>query len=173
MREPGWITKAEAAALNHCDPRTIERKAAAGKIASTARPGFPTLYWQADVEKLQQTGTGEVRTGVLEPGPAGNGNGSHTSDVSNAQIARVPDPVHQLCALLVQLLTAGPIGPTGPTGGPTGPTPPTVYVTVQEAAAILGLPQVDVRRLVDEGDLKARLTGRGGMRIRRKDLEAL
>jgi excisionase family DNA binding protein len=55
----------------------------------------------------------------------------------------------------------------------TPPPPPALYVTVKEAAEILGLPQADVRRLIQDGDLNHRVTGRGGIRIRRRDLEQL
>ena len=178
MREPGWITKAEAATLLDCDERTIERRARAGRIASKGKPGFQTLYLAADVEKLQQAGSGEVRTGILEPGPAGNGNGNG----SHRAIARVStadeDPIRQLAALVVQALTAGPIGPTGPTDAPTGPTlaekvTENPFLTIAEAAAYVRLPAVDIRRACESGELTARKTSRGGWRIRRRDVEAL
>lgn len=172
MIEAGWITKRDAATLAEVDERTIERKARAGKIASKRRPGFPTWYWQADVEMLRQTGSQEVRTGLLTAGPNGNGNG-HSAIAS----PRSPAPLTEawfmdVLQALRGALTQGPIGPTGPTAAPTGPTAETYYVTVQEAAAILGLPQTDVRALVHDGDLFHRVTSRGGIRIRRKDLEA-
>lgn len=166
MREPGWITKSEAAKILDCDPRTIERKAAAGKIASQARPGFPTWYWQADVEKLQQTGTGEVRTGVLES-VMGNGNGMQT------HVSTSPHMPPSLQAVFVEVLqalraalTQGPIGPTGPTDGSTGPTP--AYVGKADALALVGISDRELRRAVQAGEVKMR-----GRRYRRTDLEAL
>jgi len=140
MREPGWITKAEAAQLLGVEQRTIERRARAGRIDARARPGFPTLYRQADVEILLQGGSGEVRTGILEPGRAGNGNGAAGGLVSATPREFSPqaneDLIRQFFTTVVQALHA-PIGPTGPTAGPTGPT--AAYVDKAEALAIAGV----------------------------------
>ena len=177
MREDGWITKAEAAALLNCDERTIERKARAGKIASKQRPGFPTLYLQAAVEILRQAGSGEVRTGILEPVPPANGNGL---TYPNLVVGRDPDkltaaddPIRQLAAAFRAFLLA-PIGPTGPTIAPTGPTPETLWVDVEEAAGLLGWELRDVRNAVRTGELEARnkhLRDWHRWRIRRSSLK--
>jgi len=171
MREPGWITKAEAAQLLDVDERTIERRARAGRIGARAKPGFPTLYRQADVEILKQTSPGEVRTGILEVGPAGNGNGSgavaHRRDGSSTFESRLAD----LLQVLIATLTHAPIGPTGPTDGPTGPTRETSFLTITEASAFTGLTQAFLKRMIAQGTLTA-IKDRG-WKIRRKDLEAL
>lgn len=171
MTPDEWITKAQAAAILQVDERTIERRARAGRINAKARPGFPTLYLAADVEMLTQTGSHEVRTGLLTPDPTGNGNG-HGAVAS----LRRPAPLTEawfvdVLQALRGALTHAPIGPTGPTAGPTGPT--TLFLTIPEAAAYAGLPATDIRRACEGGELPARKTGRGGWRIRRKDLEAL
>jgi len=171
MREEGWITKTEAAALLGVDERTIERRARAGRIQSKQRPGFPTVYRAADVEILRQAGRGEVQTGLLETGPARNGNG-HGAQLGNSQLQTVADdPIRQLAALVVQALTHGPTGPTGPTTATTGPTVPALFLTLDEAAAYTGLSTWYLRVQIKRGTLPAVRTR--GWRIRRKDLEAL
>lgn len=169
MKEPGWITKAEAATVLGVDERTIERRARDGRIESKARPGFPTLYLATDVEILRQGTPADVRTGRVEPGTVGNGNGHSALAHQRAQPSHLDDLLAQVLQAALSHLSIAPTGPTGSTDAPTGPT---LYVTVKEAAAILGLPQTDVRALIHDGDLPHRLTSRGGIRIRRKDLEA-
>jgi hypothetical protein len=170
MREEGWITKAEAAAILQVDARTIERRARAGRIASKGRPGFPTVYRAADVEILRQTGSGEVQTGVLATSQAGNGNG-HGAAISNIATSdknyrTAEDPIRQLAALVVQALRQDPMGPTGPTIAPTGPT--AAYVDKAAALVIAGVSYGELRAAVQAGEVKQR-----GRRYRRKDLEAL
>lgn len=166
MSDDGWITKAQAAARLDCDERTIERRARAGRITAKARPGFATLYRAADVEMLAQTASGEVHTGLLEPGPgaASNGNGAGLAvRGSSAPIeALLVDVLHAVRAAL----TPGSTGPTGPTNGPTGPT--AAYVAKPEALALAGVSDAELRRAVQAGEVKMR-----GRRYRRKDVEAL
>lgn len=170
MIEEGWITKAQAAAQLGCDERTIERRARAGRISAKARLGFPTLYLATDVEMLRQTGGQEVRTGLLEHGAAGNGNGHgrQTAELTKSSLLNNSgeDPIRQLAALVVQALTHPPIGPTGPTSAPTGPT--AAYVDKAAALAIAGVSYGQLRAAVQAGEVKQR-----GCRYRRQDLEAL
>jgi hypothetical protein len=166
MSDDGWITKTQAAAILGVDERTIERRARAGRISAKARLGFPTLYLATEVEMLRQTGSQDVRTGILETGPAGNGNG-HGAVAS----LRSPAPLSEAWFVDVlqafrAALTHGPIGPTGPTSAPTGPT--TAYVDKAEALAIAGVSYGELRAAVRAGEVKQR-----GRRYRRKDLEAL
>jgi hypothetical protein len=169
MREDGWITKTEAAALLGVDERTIERRARAGRISARARLGFPTLYLAADVEKLRQTGNGEVRTGLLEHGSDGNGNGHGGAIPATQNLDKfnpaADDPIRQLAAAFRAFLLA-PTGPTGPTAAPTGPT--AAYVDKAEALAIAGISYGALRAAVQAGEVKQR-----GRRYRRPDLEAL
>lgn len=179
MREEGWITKAEAAALLDVDERTVERKARAGKIASKQRPGFPTLYLQAAVEILRQAGSGEVRTGILEPVPPANGNGlTYPNLVGGRDLDKLTgsdDPIRQLAAAFRAFLLA----PTGPTDGPTGPTSENPFLTLAEAAAARRVSERLLLRWIRTGKLDAEREPRSqwsaadrGWRIRRKDLEA-
>jgi hypothetical protein len=166
MIEKGWITKAQAAERLGVDERTIERRARAGRISAKARLGFPTLYLATDVENLARTGSQDVRTGLLEPGQAGNGNGHGAYIQTGIKNIPADDPIRQLAALVVQALTQGPIGPTGPTVAPTGPTP--AYVDKAEALVITGVSYGQLRKAVKAGEVKQR-----GTRYRRTDLEAL
>ncbi len=169
--EPGWITKRDAATLAGVDERTIERKARAGKLNARARPGFPTLYWAADVEKLAQMSPQEVRTGVLTAGTAGNGNG-HGAQLVNSQLHTVADdPLRQLAALVVQALTQPSTGPTGPTLAPTGPTAERPVLTLDEAVAASGWSRAYLLRQIKGGTLPAEKDR--GWKIRRRDLEQL
>lgn len=165
---PEWITKAHAAAILDCDERTIERRARAGRIASRAKPGRPTLYRAEDVEGLRLGTPPEVRTGILEPLPSVNGNG-------HGAIAalRPPPPTFEdaVVALLQRVDRVFATGATGPTHTPTGPTLPTLFLTVSEASAVSGLSQAYLRRLIREGLLIA-IRDRG-WKIRRRDLEGL
>jgi len=183
--EPGWITKREAATLVAVDERTIERKARAGMIASRRRPGFPTRYWQADVEKWRQTGKGAVQTGVLETVPASNGNGHGALASLRPPASVFEDALVELVQAAQRAFTRAPIGPTGPTEGPTGPTLTPAehaaqYLTLAEAAAHKRVSERLVRRWIREGALPVEREPRSvwtaadrGWRIRRKDLEAL
>jgi hypothetical protein len=167
MIDDGWITKTQAAEQLGCDARTIERRARAGRIGARARPGFPTLYLAADVEKLKQSDPGEVRTGLLESAPAvsSNGNGAvaHRRDGS----APWEGPLTQVLLTVLHTLTHPPTGPTGPTVAPTGATD-SAYVDRTAALAIAGLSDDELRKAVRAGEVKVR-----GRRYRRKDLEQL
>ncbi len=166
MRDPGWWTKAEAAAYLEVDARTIERKARAGRIQARARPGFPTLYRQADLEIVKQASRGEVQTGILEPIAGSNGNGNSRHALQEQKMFPGDDPIRQLAAFVVQALTHAPIGPTGPTHAPTGPTP--AYVDQATALAIAGVSVQALRQAVQAGEVKQR-----GRRYRVQDLEQL
>jgi hypothetical protein len=161
-----WITKAQAAAILGVDERTIERRARAGRIASRGRPGFPTSYLAADVEKLRLATPGEVRTGVLEAGQAvpSNGNGAIAS--LRGRTPSYEEAIVELVQTVQRALTQAATGPTGPTIAPTGPT--AAYVPKTEALAIAGVSDDELRKAVAAGEVKIR-----GRRYRRVDLEAL
>jgi len=175
--EPEWISKRDAATLAGVDERTIERKARAGRINAKARPGFPTLYLKAEVEKLAQTSRQEVRTGFLEavpPGPT-NGNGAIAHQRTRTEIFEEVwvDVLQALRGALAHGAT-GPTagGPTGPTlAAPTGPTAEKLFLTIAEAAAVSGFSQAYLRRKCQAGWSGA--IRDGAWKIRRRDLEAL
>jgi predicted site-specific integrase-resolvase len=173
--EPGWITKADAAALLGVDERTIERRARAGRINAKARPGHPTRYWAADVEKLRQTTPQEVRTGILETVTSASSNGNGAVAHQRHQASPIEALVLEVLQALRGTLAHGPTGPTngatGPTDGPTAPTAPTTWIEIPEAARILGRSQAYVRRQIKAGVLHAERDRT--VKVRRKDLEAL
>ena len=176
MREPGWITKAEAAVLLDVDERTIERRARAGRISAKARPGFPTLYLAADVEMLRQTSPGEVQTGILEAVPPASSNGSGAMAALRRDSSPFEDRLAELLQVVIGAIVHGPTGATGPTGGPTSPTlsaeeRASQYIRLEEAAAIKGFTVARMRRLCQTESVPA-IKDRG-WKIRRKDLEQL
>lgn len=175
--EPDWITKRDAATLAEVDERTIERKARAGKIDSRGRPGFPTRYWRADVEKLRQTAAQEVRTGLVEAVQASPASGNGAIAHQRTRVALFEEVMMDVLHAWHGALTNGATGPTvstvaptGPTattsGGPTAPTPR--YVDRVEALAIAGVSDEELRKAVKAGEVKVR-----GRKYRVKDLEAL
>jgi hypothetical protein len=162
-----WITKAQAAAIMQCDERTIERRARAGRIGARAKPGFPTLYRAADVERLAQTTNQEVRTGILEEVTAVPSNGNGTGASLRARANPYEPALVELVQTLQRVFTDATTGPTGPTIAPTGPTDP-AYVSRAEALAIAGVSDDELRKAVAAGEVKMR-----GRRYRRRDLEQL
>jgi len=176
VREPGWITKAEAAQLLGVDARTVERRARAGLIAARARAGFPTVYAQADVEKLKQTARGEVRTGILETVTATNRNGQGLLPPNNGIVTAGDDPLRQLCALVVQLLTTGPTrSDTGSDRSDTSVVPrledlPS-WVPLTVVAAYSGLTVTYLRRMIKLGTLTA--VKDRGWKVRKQDVATL
>lgn len=163
---PGWITKAQAAAVLGVDVRTIERRARAGRISARAKPGFPTLYSAADVEMLAQTTAQEVRSGIVDAVPAAPANGRGAVAALRRRSSFEALGVEVLHAVRAALTHDGATGPTSPTTGPTGPT--AAYVAKAEALAIAGVSDTELRRAVRAAEVKVR-----GRRYRRKDLEQL
>jgi excisionase family DNA binding protein len=163
--------------------RTLERHAEEWGLAKRQRPqkGRPpvTVYDPDDVARVAADRQSAPAMHVLPAGQTGNGNGRTetptSTHVPTRHYAGADDPSGHLAAaleaVLLRLFQSPPALP--PASPPLPPVAETRYVTVKDAAAILGLPQADVRRLCHDGDLNHRLTGRGGIRIRRKDLEAL
>lgn len=175
-----WLLAMEAATQIGCSKRTVERLAAAKELEQGLRRQAGSapiaVYNPEDVARIALERRPDATPFVLGAVPAGNGNGhEHTSDVSNTHMRSVlarqtsaGDPIQQFFAVLLRILQSPPPPPPAPMAETVAETR---YVTVKDAAAILGLPQADVRRLCDDGDLTHRTTGRGGIRIRRTDLE--
>lgn len=174
-----WLTVPDAAAAIGCSPRTIERLGKARTLEQRLRrqEGTPpvAVYNPDDVARIASERRRDPAPFVLPAGTAPpNGNGHHTSDVSPTHprgvLARRPaseDPIRQLAAAFEQFLLSPPSPPVAESVAETG------FLTLAEASAFIRLPQADLRRLVDAGELPVRKTGRGGLRFRRKDLEAL
>jgi excisionase family DNA binding protein len=177
-----WLPLLGAAHAIGCSTRTIERLARAKKLEQRIRPqaGSPAVavYNPEDVARIATERRPRPAPFVLPAGSngaRGNGQGQalghieSTLDPSGIQLTPPAgdDPIRQLFAAALRAVLSPPSPPL------SGTVSETLWVTVKEAAEILGFPQADVRRLLHDGDLSHRLTGRGGIRIRRKDLEAL
>jgi excisionase family DNA binding protein len=168
-----WMTKQQAADVIGVSTKAIERFAKAGRLEQRSRPQAHgpnvAVYFPDDVAALarerQPAATPFVVPAVPDP-PRSNARpaGSAALTVSPPSTAG-DDPVRALFAAAMRAV----LSQTSETSAMSA----TLYVTVKEAAGILGLPQADVRRLIRDGDLPHRLTGRGGIRIRRRDLEQL
>lgn len=174
-----WLPIDRAAAAIGCSTRTVERLGKARQLEQRLRrqEGTPpvAVYNPDDVARIASERQRAPPAFVLPAvSTAANGNGkaeaaarSQLIPPSLSHLRAGDDPIRQFFAILCHVFQSPPSPPVAESVAET------LYVTVQEAAAILGLPQADVRRLIHDGDLNHRRTGRGGIRIRRKDLEAL
>lgn len=170
-----WLPIDDAATAIGCSTRTVERLARAKKLEQRLRPqaGSPAVavYNPDDVAaqaKERRPAPAPFVLGAVSDRPAsGNGRGATQTLPSVSAASLADDPIRQLFAAALRAVLSPPSPPVSATVAET------LYVTVKEAAAILGLPQVDVLVLIHDGDLNCRRTGRGGIRIRRRDLEQL
>jgi excisionase family DNA binding protein len=170
-----WLPIADAAARIGCSTRTVERLGRAKQLEQRLRrqDGTPpvAVYNPDDVARVASERRPAPPPFVL---PAVPGNGNSSERKRNTLLRTAPaadDPIRQFFTEALRYLQALHQSPPSPPVSAT--VAETLYVTVKEAAAILGLPQVDVRALIHDGELNCRMTRRGGIRIRRKDLEAL
>lgn len=172
-----WVTKQQAAEAIGVTTKTVERLVQAGQIQQArwqrdGRGPLLAVYQPDDVARIAlERHRGPLPPFLVPPGaevPA-NGNGHSglsaidpraISNQESESLVSGDDVLKVLVAAAVRVLSE------------TSQTP-TLYVTVRDAAAILGLSQADVHALIHDGDLPHRLTRRGGIRIRRKDLEQL
>ncbi len=174
-----WLTVADAAQQIGCSTRTIERLASRHQLEQRIRPqaGSPgvAVYSPESVAEAAQKRHPAPPAFVVAAVGSGNGNGSpHTADVSLPHTRGVlarrlaeDDPIHQFFALVLRALQSPPSPPVA------GTVAETLFLTIKEAAIYANLPAADIRRACESGELKARKTGRGGWRIRRRDLETL
>lgn len=172
-----WLTLAQAAAAIGVATRTVERWAKAGKLEGRSRPQARgpavVVYYPPDVADRAAERQRAATPFVVQTVPSGNGHGTppaaHSLQGAHALQGAVDDPLRLFAAALVQAV----LSPTRPTLSAPVSEAPRLFLTIPEAAAISGLPPIDLRRACESGELKARKTGRGGWRIKRTDLEAL
>ncbi len=171
-----WLTVADAAQQIGCSTRTIERLTSRHQLEQRIRPqaGSPgvAVYSPESVaeqaQKRHPAPPAFVVAAVQSP-THGNGNGQGPVTSAIATIGQLPadDPIRQLAAVFLTWLQSPPLPPVA------GSVAETLFLTIKDAAIYANLPAADIRRACESGELKARKTGRGGWRIRRKDLEAL
>lgn len=172
-----WLPIADAAKVLGCSTRTIERLGRARKLEQRLRPqaGSPAVavYNPDDVARLAQERRPAPAPFVLPVGPANgptNGNSfPETSGSLKETLARLPagdDPIRQLFAAALRAVLQSP--PSPPVSATVAET---LFLTLKDAAALTGLSQAFLRRMITAGTLTA-IRDRG-WRIRRKDLEAL
>ncbi len=174
-----WLTVADAAQQIGCSPRTIERLAKGRQLEQRIRPqaGSPgvAVYSPESVAEAAQKRHPAPPAFVVAAVGNGNGHRRGVSGVSGVSIetealARLPaddDPIRQLFAAALRAVLSPPSPPVAETVAET------LFLTIKDAAIYANLPAADIRRACESGELKARKTGRGSWRIRRKDLEAL
>jgi excisionase family DNA binding protein len=166
-----WMTKQEAAAAIGVSTKAIERFAKAGKLEQRSRPQphgpNVAVYFPDDVATLAQERQPAATPFVLPAvpdAPRSNGRtpGSAALTVSAPSTAG-DDPVRALFAAAMRAV----LSQTSETSAMSA----TLFLTLREAAALSGLTQAYLRRLIDEQKLPA-IRDRG-WRIRRRDLEQL
>jgi excisionase family DNA binding protein len=167
-----WPTKQQAAEAIGVTTKTVERLAQEGQLqqARWRRPtGGPELavYHPADVARLAAARRPGPPAPFLVPATAGAGAVAGNGHHSHEPEALVPVPTVSASGeeLLRALVTAAVrvMSETSQTS--------TLFVTLQEAAALSGLSQTHLRRRIADGTLPA-IRDRG-WRIRRRDLETL
>jgi excisionase family DNA binding protein len=165
-----WLTKEQAADAIGGSTKMVERLAAEGKIqqAHTQRQGrgaYRTVYQPDDVARIASERRPGPTAFVLPAGVTApsNGNGHHGStalQVAGPELTSSGEDLLRAFAVALRSMSE------------TSETRETLFLTIAEAAAVSGLPAADLKRAIAAGELPARQTGRGGWRIRRRDLEA-
>jgi hypothetical protein len=147
-----WIPKQDAAEQLGYSYRTLERKIIKLKLRTAQRdvPGRRSIViiHPADFQKLKE------QTIPATPAPI-----EEEDSKELAPYQALPPAVRQFAASLLGTL----------------PYPPRkLFLTLREAADYSGLPQTDLERLIETGELKAREIRKGRAKmISRRSLEAL
>jgi hypothetical protein len=173
-----WRTKGEAAAAIGVATKTIERLAASGKLQQASRRSTrgganEVVYHPDDVARLAQERQPGPLAAFVVPGSTvpdhGNGHDTRLNRGPQQSALAIATPSVPPGDDVLRLVFAAALRAVSE----TSQTSQALFLTIAEASVVSGLPQADLRRLCYEGDLPHRMTGRGGIRIRRKDLEAL
>jgi excisionase family DNA binding protein len=180
-----WLTKQQAADAIGVSTKTIEQLTKDKKLeqARWRRPdGGPELavYHPDDVARIAQERRPARPPFVLPAGVPGNGqaaaNGNgHADHPALSQALAVPPATpagYDAVRLFMETMVTAVMSQSSQTSQNSQKSPG-LFLTLAEAATFSGLPQTDLRRLIAAGELPVRKTGRGGIRIRRRDLELL
>jgi len=174
-----WLTKQQAAEHLGCSTKTVEQFAKDRKIEQAVwrrdGRGMPlAVYDPSDVARIAAERRGEALPFVLPAVGNGNGHGAGAIVRSTPAPLEPHDPRQAWTSGLAELAAALRAATSQSSeSSQSSQRFEKIFLTLQEASAVSGLPQVDLRRLIQDGALPHRLTGRGGIRIRKKDLEAL
>jgi len=174
-----WLTKQQAADHLGCSTKTVEQFAKDRKIEQAVwrrdGRGMPlAVYDPSDVARIAAERRGEAVPFVLPAVGNGNGHGAGAMAVTApAGLELQRTLASGLAEFAAALRAVGVSTSQSSESSQSSQRFEKIFLTLQEASAVSGLPQVDLRRLIQDGALPHRLTGRGGIRIRRKDLEAL
>jgi hypothetical protein len=177
-----WLVTMEAAMRIGCSTRTIERLGRAKKLEQRLRPqkGSPpvVVYNPDDVARIASERRPAPAPFVLGAVQGSNGNGPEPSGAIRTQtrlsgaigMPADDDPIRQLFAAALRAVLSPPSPPM------SASVAETVYLDVEQAAAVLNWTPRDLRRAIRDGDVPCRFGARRNWRrwrIRRKDLEAL
>jgi len=166
-----WLTKAQAADAIGVSTKAIERFAKAGKLEQRSRPQAHgpnvVVYFPDDVARLASERHPEAPAFVLPAVPeSSRANGRPVATPASGLELTAPPTDEPIRALFAAALRAV-LSQTSQ----TSPVSQTLFLTIAEAAAVSGLSQACLRRMIGEGTLQA-IRDRG-WRIRRRDLEQL
>lgn len=165
-----------------CSTRTIERLGRAKKLEQRLRPqkGSPpvVVYNPDDVARIASERRPRPSPFVLGAVQTnGNGHGrARTENLRPSTESLLPrttadaDLFRQFVTLVIQALQSPPSPPV------SASVAETVYLDVEQAAAVLNWTPRDLRRAIRDGDVPCRFGERRNWRrwrIRRRDLEAL
>lgn len=164
-----WRTKHEAAVILDCSTKTIEKFSQDGKLQMSQwrRPsGGPKIavFHPGDVEKLRAARAAKHHAFVMQ--------GSAVLDES-AVATKVDNRLLQIFTALTEAKSepAKLLGTTSQSRKPEVAIKDRVYLTVAEASAYAGIPEGQLRRLIQDGKLPSRKEGH--TRVKRTDLEKL
>jgi len=172
-----WLTKQQAAETLGVSTKTIESFAAGGKLQSAKRSqiGRPpaVVYHPADVTRLANerhanpayvVPSSDAGAGAVVASPRTSPTASPSASPIQAMQERTVEDLRLALRLAVERIQQD-------SGNPVALTD-RVFLTVQEAAQLTGLPRTYLKELMREEKIPALKTGRG-WRLRRRDLEAL
>jgi excisionase family DNA binding protein len=170
-----WREKQQAADEIGCSTKTIEQLAKDGQIQQAVwrpngRGARRAVYHPDDVARIAKERQPGLPAFVLPAGQSdlARPNRNGTGHGPPATLATLPaeDVWRGLLAAALRAVVVG-------SEKPTSENSEKLWLTLDEAAEVSGLPRATLRRLiVDEERLYALKTGRG-WRIRRRDLEGL
>lgn len=161
----GWLTKNQTAVELGCSTKTVERHAERRDLTKRMRPRpglmSEVVYDPRDVAKLKAK-LAETRAAELEKvSPA-----VHQAEESTTALTTRQDVAGKLLAVL-QSSEAW-----ATRSGTTVPIQHRLYLSYHDAAALTGLSEATLKAAVTAGTVKTMPYG-AGVRLRRKDLEAL
>lgn len=173
-----WLTKQQAADAIGVSTKTVEQLSKDRKLEQApwrpeGRGAALAVYNPDDVARIaaaRQPGRPAFVLPAVATPP--NGNGRHTPPGTALAPARPGAAGPEAAVAFLQAMLTGILSQSSATSQSSQKSA-ALFLTITEAAAYANLPAADIRRAIEAKELPARQTGRGGWRIRRRDLEQL